>query len=358
MEQQGKKFPCRSCGADLNFDPGSSTLKCPYCGVENEIQQSQDAIEELDFQTYLNQQLAAQDEQEILTVKCSGCGAETTLPPNVTSDLCPYCGTVLIASNSHTTKIMKPKSLLPFHVAHNQALQNLTAWINGLWFAPNRLKHEAEKDKLLKGMYVPYWTYDCNTSTSYTGERGEHYWDTETVMVNGKRETRRVQKTRWYPARGTVQLNFDDVLVLASNSMPRNYADQLQPWDLNNLVAYQEDYLAGFRTESYQVDLASGFEIAKQIMETEIHTAICRDIGGDVQRVHSANSSYSDITFKHILLPVWIGAYRYQGKVYQFQVNARSGEVQGSRPWSWIKIALLVGFIILVLIILISLTQK
>ena len=93
-------------------------------------------------------------------------------------------------------------------------------------------------------------------------------------------------------------------------------------------------------------------------MENEIHTAICRDIGGDVQRVHSADSSYSNITFKHILLPVWIGAYRYQGKVYQFQVNARSGEVQGSRPWSWIKIALLVAFIVLVLIILISISQK
>ena len=55
---------------------------------------------------------------------------------------------------------------------------------------------------------------------------------------------------------------------------------------------------------------------------------------------------YSNITFKHILLPVWVSAYRYEGKVYRFLVNARTGEINGDRPYSVAKIALTVIAII------------
>ena len=49
-----------------------------------------------------------------------------------------------------------------------------------------------------------------------------------------------------------------------------------------------------------------------------------------------------DVTFKHILLPVWLVAYRFRGRTYRFVVNARTGRVQGERPWSAWKIALAV----------------
>ncbi|MBV9774716.1 MAG: hypothetical protein JO040_12240, partial [Gemmatimonadetes bacterium] len=75
------------------------------------------------------------------------------------------------------------------------------------------------------------------------------------------------------------------------------------------------------------------------------------DIGGDEQRIHSTDTRYDDVTFKHILLPVWISAYRYREKVYRRLVNARTGEVQGERPWSWIKIALLVLFVAALVIV-------
>ena len=147
--------------------------------------------------------------------------------------------------------------------------------------------------------------------------------------------------------------NLKSELVLASNSLPRKYADQLEPWDLENLLPFQDDYLAGFRTETYQVNLEQGFSLGKKIMDGRIQSAVRSDIGGDEQRVHSVDSNYSNISFKHLLLPVWIGAYRYQGKVFQFQVNARTGEVQGSRPWSWIKITLLVVMILTIILIVI-----
>jgi hypothetical protein len=195
-------------------------------------------------------------------------------------------------------------------------------------------------------MYVPYWTYDADTISYYTGERGDDYWVTEsyTTTENGKTvtKTRQVRKTRWHRVSGVVFNVFDDLLVLASEGLPTKCAEKLEPWDLENLVPFDDKYLAGFRAERYQVDLKEGFEKACGMMDDAIRTAIRRDIGGDHQRIHSVNTRRQHLTFKHLLLPVWLSAYRYGGKPYRFLVNGRTGEVQGERPWSVWKILLLV----------------
>src|SRR5688500_13675482 len=338
-----RRFPCKNCGATLQFAPGTHTLACPYCGVSNEIAESNERVEELDLRAYLAH-APAEEMQETLTVRCGTCGAETTLKPNVTASRCPFCGTPIVAQAMSKRQI-KPKALLPFHVTHDQAGQAFKQWIASRWLAPNELKHRAERAEI-NGVYMPAWTYDADTTSHYTGQRGEDYWDTEsyTTIENGRsvRRTRQVRKTRWYPASGTVFNRFDDVLVLASHSLPRQHAVELEPWDLKNMLPYQDEYLSGFVAESYQVDLPQGFEEAKTIMAGEIEVSIRMDIGGDHQRIHDVDTRYANVTFKHTLLPVWINAYRYHDRTFRLLVNARNGEVQGERPYSWIKITLLV----------------
>jgi hypothetical protein len=124
--------------------------------------------------------------------------------------------------------------------------------------------------------------------------------------------------------------------------LPEEKSQELEPWDLKACSPYDDSYLAGFSAESYTIDLGQGFEIARGIMEEAIRQTVRRDIGGDEQRITSMDTRYSDLTFKHILLPVWISAYRYAEKTYRFLVNARTGEVQGERPYSAVKIALAV----------------
>ena len=192
------------------------------------------------------------------------------------------------------------------------------------------------------GIYVPFWTYDADTQSSYRGQRGEHYYETEwvNVTVNGKTERRQqqVQKTRWYAAQGRVSRQFDDVLVMASRSLPARLGNDLTPWDLGKLEPYTPDYLAGFQAEGYTVSLADGNACAHEVMAGVIEGDVRHDIGGDVQRIDSINTDYSAETFKHILLPVWMAAYKYGGKSYRFLVNGQTGEVQGERPYSWWKI--------------------
>lgn len=336
-----KQFPCGQCGASLEFKPGASALECPYCGHRNPVVTEQSNIEELDYSVYLEKTRDQEATEEFYTVKCCSCGAESTLDKNVSSDECPFCGSPVVAEGQKK-KVIKPRSLLPFKVTRKEGLQSFRKWIKGLWFAPNALKKRSNTHNRLQGVYVPYWTYDCFTHTGYTGARGTYYYVTETytVTVNGKSvpRTRQVRRTRWTPVSGNVINSFDDILILASESLPAEYAEKLEPWDLRNLVNFDAQYLSGFKTETYQIDLPDGFQRARVKMEPVIHQTICRDIGGDEQRVTSAKTCYSSISFKHLLLPVWISAYRFKQRVYRFLVNARTGEVQGERPWSWIKI--------------------
>jgi DNA-directed RNA polymerase subunit RPC12/RpoP len=356
-----RQFPCKQCGANLQFDPGTDCLKCPYCGATNEIPKSPDSIQELDYLTYLHQLPDGDSVHETITIKCTKCAAETTLPPNVTASLCPFCGNGIVATAS-TKKAIRPKGVLPFHVTHNQASDLFRTWVTSLWFAPNALRRDAERSAI-RGAYIPAWTYDTDTESDYTGERGDNYWDTETYTEtdangNSHMRTRQVQKTRWSYASGHVSNSFDDVLVMASRSLPPKVLDRLEPWDLPKLVPYGDEYLSGFVAESYQIGLAEGFEQAKAIIDSPIRETIRHDIGGDQQRISTVNTQYNDITFKHLLLPIWISAYQFQQRTFRFLVNARTGEVQGERPYSWIKITLLVLAVILAIVVIIALAHR
>jgi len=116
-------------------------------------------------------------------------------------------------------------------------------------------------------------------------------------------------------------------------------AKGLAPWSLPALVPYAPDYLAGFDAEGYTVDLAPAHDQAQEEMSWVIHQDVLQDIGGDEQRVDTVDTDWSEETFKHILLPIWLAAYKYNGKSYRFLVNGQTGKVQGERPWSAWKIA-------------------
>src|SRR5208283_2378052 len=133
------------------------------------------------------------------------------------------------------------------------------------------LKLAAQEGKLV-GMYLPYWTYDANTNTSYTGERGEDFVETEEYEeTNDDGEsvvkTREIVRTIWYPVSGIVNTYFDDTLIIASRSLPKRNIEKLEPWDLQNLVPFDPAFLSGYKTETYQIDLKDGFEDAKSRME-------------------------------------------------------------------------------------------
>ena len=330
----------------MTYEPATEHLKCPNCGTTVPIERPETVVEELDFKQYLNKIEIESEVEEAPRHRCSGCGALLSFPPNVTADNCPYCTSPIVLDQGQSKKAIRPRYLLPFNAAAKEINALFAKWIRGLWFAPGDLKRLAKTGKGITGIYVPYWTYDARADSEYTGLRGDTYMEAQQVITvqDGKRvlQTVMVPKIRWTPASGFVSVSFDDVLVMASKSLPPEYAQMLEPWDLENLTEYDEGYLTGFLAESYQIGIREAFDMARGRMHDEIMAAVAGDIGGDAQQIHSLKTAYDDITFKHLLLPVWISAYKYRGKLYRFLVNARTREIQGERPWSTIKIALAV----------------
>jgi DNA-directed RNA polymerase subunit RPC12/RpoP len=335
------EFPCANCGASVGFKPGARALQCPYCTHKTAIPQRETDVLETDFRAALTRQRKEHAPETVRIVDCSACGAKTEAPPTQSSFDCPYCGSPIVSA-VRTANRIQPDYLLPFEVPRDAADSAFKDWIKGLWFAPSALSARARVTESLNGIYVPYWTYDATTVSFYRGERGTNYTVTETYTENGETKRRQVVKVRWADVTGVIQASFDDVLVMATDVLPRRYSERLEPWDLHALETFQPALVSGFRTEVYSTGLEAGFDDAREKMDEQIKRLVRRDIGGDHQRVHAIKTDYRDVSFKHILLPVWIATYRYADKPYRFLVNARTAEVQGERPYSVVKIALAV----------------
>jgi ribosomal protein S27E len=317
-------------------------MVCDHCGHEQDIPAAPEArslvLGEQDLHRALRDALPPGAMEEVRTTRCPSCGALVEFADATHATECPFCATPVVAGTG-TNRQIKPQAVLPFALDERTARRAMTNWLGSLWFAPNGLVEFARKGRAMNGLYVPYWTFDAATRSSYLGERGDHYYVTETVVIDGKRRQQQVQKTRWSAARGWVKRAFDDVLVLASQSLPRQYTDALAPWDLAALKPYRADYLSGFTAEGYTVGLEEGWARAQQEMSGVIANDVRRAIGGDVQRIQRIDTEYSAETFKHVLLPIWMAAYKYNGRTYRFVVNGQTGRVQGERPYSVWKIA-------------------
>jgi DNA-directed RNA polymerase subunit RPC12/RpoP len=348
-------YPCESCGANVEYAPGAMALRCPYCGHEQHLAAPTRQIREHAYADY-----AGLPPKPVATVAahvlvCQKCGARTET--NALSERCQFCSAPLVADTSAVDQIA-PEAVLPFQLDHGGVRDVLGKWTSSRWFAPSALKKVTEAESL-QGTYLPHWTFDAQTTSDYAGQRGDYYYTTETYTEtnsNGETETRtrQVRHTRWSPASGRVERAFDDVLVPATSHVTEQQLDKLTPWPLEHAQPFQADFLAGFQTLRYDVEPDAGLTEAKSRMEPIIRDDCRHDIGGDEQRVERVNTHYDAVSFKLMLLPVWILAYLYAGKTFQVLVNAHTGEVIGQRPYSIAKIiaAILVAVLVIAGIVL------
>ncbi len=339
MQFTAINFTCPSCGAPQKFSPATGTLVCEFCQTKTTIEVSKDVIHEYAF-TEAVEALHTQKNQIIeKKIKCKKCGGSFTLTPYSFSSNCPYCHTPAITD---FIRDITPKSLLPFALTHKEAQALFQKWVGSRWFAPSAFKKYLDGDNTLTGYYLPYWTYDSNTTTHYQGIRGDIYYVTvtKTIVQNGKQRQVQVQEPRinWTPVSGIVYVSFDDVTIGASKTISRAILDSLEPWDTKTLVPFDEKYLSGFEAEEYTVGLDNGFEFAKAKMMHKIEQNIRYDIAGDQQQINQTDTSYSNVTYKNVLFPVWTASFSWKNKKYYYAINAQSGKIVGERPYSTIKI--------------------
>jgi hypothetical protein len=338
------KFACPACGGEANWNPGKQKLVCPFCGTESPAKLDSDG-------TIVEHDLAAAlrgigDDRrgwqaDTRQVKCQSCNAISVLNPARQAQNCEFCGSAQLVPYAEAKPAFRPESVLPFTVSEPDARNRIRAWYGKLWLAPNALKKMALTDTV-RGVYLPYWTFDARVDAAWTAEAGHYYYTTETYTENGRTQTRQVRHVRWEPAAGRVQHFFDDDLVCASVGVHPGLLRGIEPFPTAELKPYDAGYVAGWVVERYQIDLIAATQRARAAMNAKMQGMCAEQVPGDTFRNLQVESHYSDQTFKHILAPVWLLTYSYGPRSFQVVVNGVTGHIAGSRPWSWIKVSLVV----------------
>lgn len=345
---------CPQCGATMDFDPATGGLYCPYCEYKEEIKaadaQGEEVAQELDFD---KAEFTGNCDWGVTqkTVTCKSCGAVSVYDSLEVASECPYCGSNQVMEASDV-KTLAPNGVVPFVITAKMAGEKFTNWISKKWFAPNEAKRSA-KAEAFKGIYLPYWTFDADTSSDYTGEYGidrkEKHGDEEKTV------------TDWHRTSGHFNYFVDDALVSGTNKQNNRILAKAEPYDTNGCKAYKPEYLAGFSAERYSVGLKDAWEKAKQFIKNKLHSLITSKITEEKKADHVRNlvvtTTYSNIKYKYVMLPVWISCFNYNGKTYQFVVNGQSGKVGGDYPISPWKVALAVLIGIVIVVALYYITQ-
>ena len=340
-------YICPKCGGKMNFDAASGMLNCPFCGHSMPVPTTTDAVKEHDLLRTLQDDSGKAHGYgtNVKAINCKSCGATVNVPPNVTSTQCPFCGSNQVIEQKPDPKLIQPESVVPFGVDEATAHRKFRDWLGQGWFHPNDLKALGGGQKL-RGVYLPFWTFDAHAESSWQAESGDYYYETEWVTVtrDGKqvREQRQVQKVRWYWTSGHHSGEYDDVLVYATRSINVKILQKIYPYDTQKLLTYKPDFLAGWSAEAYQIPLAEAWPLGRDILYSHERSACDSLVPGDTHRNLSVSTDLSQLTYKHVLLPVWVASYRYNNKTFQFMINGQTGKVQGEKPISAIKVAIAV----------------
>ncbi len=340
--------PCPSCGGKLLYSAEKESLCCAHCGFLEQPDRSNDRIAEQALQDYLvSAETFSPQETGQKTYICEGCGAKTLVEARDVRTVCGFCGSDKVNETAFDQNLIRPQGVIPFAISRQEAIVAFDNWIGKGWFRPSKLEKSARIDDL-HGIYVPTWTYDAQTESDWEGEAGFHYYVQQTVVINGKTTTRSVRHTRWEYRSGHLGHFFDDVVVFGSQAHSAEKLRTILPFDFSSAINFDPRLLLGWEAEVYDIEVDKGYIEAERIMDGRIR-ALCSDaLGGDTQRGLQVSTEKSQQTFKLLLVPVWICAYRYGGKTYGFQVNGQTGKIDGSKPISWIKVFFFVLFLVLI----------
>ncbi len=343
-----RKFSCPSCGAEAQWNPAKKLLICPFCGTTSPAQADLTAtgdtvIIEHDLVAALRGIPDSQRgwQAEKISVKCQSCQAISVFDPGRVSQRCDFCGSTALVPYEEIKEAFRPESLLPMKLSENQVRDAIRQWYGSRWFAPNQLKRAALTDTV-KGLYIPYWTFDARVHAEWTAESGYYYYETETYRdANGQLQTRQVQKVRWQPSCGTLDHFFDDELVPASRGVQPEMLRKVEPFPTTKeLVAYNAGFLSGWVVERYQIDLVAAAKEARDEMQEKMEGLCAAQVPGDTHRNLEVEDDYSGQTFKHILVPIWLLSYNYGAQNFQVVINGYTGTIAGKYPKSWVKISL------------------
>ena len=349
---QAHYLPCPSCGSQLRYSAEQKKIACNHCGYLEEVDKSNDEVIEQCLEDAITNAPTYEPEKEgKKVIECQNCGAHFMVDAEEVKIDCGFCGSIKVNTEAFAHKYIQPQGIIPFYISRLEAEKSFQKWIKQGAFHPNKLKRLAKMDSL-HGIYIPFWTYDAQSESHWNGQAGHYVQARPTRSRSRQIQQAAQQNIQWRSDSGQLSHFFDDIQVVASGGLEQRHMNKILPFNTNEVVNFDPRLLANWEAEVYNIEVDSGYKTAEKIMDSKIRNMCAAQLGGDEQRNLHINSSKTNLTFKHIILPIWIASYEYMGQIYHFTINGQTGKAGGQKPISYIKIGLMISAFIAFLVLL------
>ncbi|ROR72373.1 TFIIB-type zinc ribbon-containing protein [Bogoriella caseilytica] len=350
---------CPRCGAtEIALNVASGMLRCAFCRHEWTGQGgSDDLFINQDITTLAGMVIGAGSQDivastdDVLTFKCSACGAEVVVnTAESTQSRCHWCRNKL-SMNQQIANGAVPDIVLPFSLKKEQAVERIQAFVKKrrAFAHPQFLKEFAPENVM--GVYLPYMVVDINAHAQFAGE-GEHRTRTYTIGSGDKKRT--VYDADVYGVRRETDIYINDLTVESSSERrdqntsvnSNNIINSIMPFDVENAVRYDSNYIAGFSSERRDSDIdhlaplvqTQARDIARYKVAEETLSYYDRGVRWENQQIDIRGQRWAAA-----YLPVWLYSYQQrksngQTFLHYVAVNGRTGETMGSVPVNQAKL--------------------
>ena len=358
---------CPKCGAtDISLNTKTGKLRCNFCRHEFEPQKLE-GLEE-DISNLEGEVLGSgtqdinNDAGDIITLKCSSCGAEVVIDTSeATSARCHWCRNTL-SINEQIPNGAVPDTVLPFKLTKAEAKKQIEDFVGRRrFFAHPKFREEFSTDNIM-GAYFPYMIVDVNSHAKLVGQ-GEHEVRRYTVKRGDNTETR--YDADLYDVEREFDLSIEGLTVESSidkldtsSAKTNNIINSIMPFDTENCVKWDSNYLKGYTSEKRDVNVdqlrplvtAQSKDVAR-FAANESLKQYDRGVKWDTQDLDIKGQQW-----KSAYLPVWLYSYLQKkgdkNVLHYVAVNARTKETMGSVPIHMPKLFIISGLLELVGIII------
>jgi hypothetical protein len=271
--------------------------------------------------------------------QCKGCGASMNYDASAQTLKCPFCGSLDLIEDK-TEGILAPECVIPFDIDQAGAQARLRDWLGSSFWHPNDLRTAAQLTEL-NAVFVPFWIFKTRVSCHWTADTDQVPWGAN---------------ASWYPISGHCAHDFDSVWIPASGGVSERHLSAICPFDARAAVAPDRLKFEGVTVEQFTVSRRYARPKVQAYLEGAESQIVDREAPGSQRNIH-VNLLMEGTESQAALAPLYILAYRYRDRVYQFLINGQNGKSTGTAPISAAKIAGLIGGLILLILIGVLLTH-
>jgi len=323
------EYKCPACGGRLLFDSNAQRMKCPYCDSEfdiNEVSQPESPRPDAFKAEY--KELAPEEKEGMVVYSCPSCGGEITGDINTAATFCPFCGNTAIIPQK-VTGMLRPDLIIPFKITKEDAQNALKKFYKGKALLPGVFQ-EQNRIESIKGLYVPYWLFDCDTKASidYKATNVQAWSDSEYNYT----------KTDYYQLYREGGASFEYVPADASVKMDDAYMESIEPYKYAEAVEFNTAYLSGYFADKFDVESDSAKQrVNERVKNSMISLFQSTALGYTTCVPVNTNLNFEHGKLRYALMPVWMLNTKYGGKNYLFAMNGQTGKFTGVLPVSWGK---------------------